>query len=197
MDDDEDEGESNEGDTDVEGEVILKVRKKTKNLTDGFRIFTKAKLPAEPEDSDPPPRSNPEDHLTVSYAAHMTKNSGETTGTGAGVWTEEDHSVNAEIKIPVQMAQSRQNAEAVATLVATQKTALSTELRLEGARSSVAIVLSGYDIDMIFAVSYHNNIISWCSGSYHSSTALNLGICDCGLHTGSDLPKMPLHMLYL
>ncbi|KAJ7698529.1 hypothetical protein B0H16DRAFT_1349472 [Mycena metata] len=60
----------------------------------------------------------------------------------AGIWAGDDHPLNTELKIPAAVALSRQNAEAITALVAKQKTALDTELRLESPRTATAVAMT-------------------------------------------------------
>ncbi|KAJ6540431.1 hypothetical protein B0H19DRAFT_841085, partial [Mycena capillaripes] len=94
-----------------------------RSLTDGFRVFTNNKKFAPVEQNQPPARHPMQaSPLTVCYAGATSRTNSVDAQAGAGIWVEEGHGMNAALKVPPDMEQSKQSAEILAALHIVQST---------------------------------------------------------------------------
>ncbi|KAJ7803546.1 hypothetical protein B0H13DRAFT_1671666 [Mycena leptocephala] len=140
----EDESSDSEEELDEDSDEIKIFRKPIRldNLTDGFRIFTNQKIPAEEGDEAPPARNMNICSSTISYAGATTRKDGEIVSAGAGLWVTESDPSNISIKIPIATAQTRQGAEVIAALHAAQTSHRASDLHLESPRNFVAVSMT-------------------------------------------------------
>ncbi|KAJ6539700.1 hypothetical protein B0H19DRAFT_370253 [Mycena capillaripes] len=117
---------------DEEDTKIFRRPDRVRSLTDGFRVFTNNKKFAPVEQNQPPARHPMQaSPLTVCYAGATSRTNSVDAQAGAGIWVEEGHGMNAALKVPPDMEQSKQSAEILAALHIVQSTDDNTELRLE------------------------------------------------------------------
>ncbi|KAJ7668756.1 hypothetical protein DFH06DRAFT_982886 [Mycena polygramma] len=100
------------------------------NLTEGFRIFTRAKAEAviQAPQQAPAQVAGP---VTISVAGATVQPGTADARAGSGIWSEEAQIQDMSISLPEEMDQSTSNAEVVAALTAMRQTRIDTELQIE------------------------------------------------------------------